>query len=46
MILLVDNYDSYTFNLAHLIALAAGHEPLVVSAGEAADLPGLSLIHI
>ena len=39
MILLVDNYDSYTFNLAHLIAEAAGHEPLVVSAGEAADLP-------
>ena len=39
MILLVDNYDSYTFNLAHLIAQAAGHEPLVVPAGEAADLP-------
>jgi len=39
MILLVDNYDSYTFNLAHLIAEAAGHEPLVVPAGEAADLP-------
>ena len=39
MILLVDNYDSYTFNLAHLIAESAGHEPLVVPAGEAADLP-------
>ncbi|MBF4546833.1 chorismate-binding protein [Corynebacterium afermentans subsp. lipophilum] len=39
MILLVDNYDSYTFNLAHLIAQAAGREPLVVPAGEAADLP-------
>ena len=39
MILLVDNYDSYTFNLAHLIAEAAGHEPLVVPAGEAAGLP-------
>lgn len=39
MILLVDNYDSYTFNLAHLVAQAAGHEPLVVPAGEAADLP-------
>lgn len=39
MILLVDNYDSYTFNLAHLIAEAAGREPLVVPAGEAADLP-------
>ena len=39
MILLVDNYDSYTFNLAHLIAQAAGHEPLVVPAGEAAGLP-------
>ena len=40
MILLVDNYDSYTFNLAHLIASVAGREPLVVPAGEAADLPG------
>ena len=39
MILLVDNYDSYTFNLAHLIAEAAGREPLVVPAGEAGDLP-------
>ncbi|MGV0343795.1 chorismate-binding protein [Corynebacterium lehmanniae] len=39
MILLVDNYDSYTFNLAHLIAEATGREPLVVPAGEAADLP-------
>ncbi|WJY97867.1 chorismate-binding protein [Corynebacterium fournieri] len=39
MILLVDNYDSYTFNLAHLIAEASGREPLVVPAGEAADLP-------
>ncbi|OAA15947.1 Aminodeoxychorismate synthase component 1 [Corynebacterium afermentans subsp. afermentans] len=39
MILLVDNYDSYTFNLAHLVAQAAGHEPLVVPAGEPADLP-------
>lgn len=39
MILLVDNYDSYTFNLAHLIAQAAGREPLVVPAGEASDLP-------
>ena len=39
MILLVDNYDSYTFNLAHLIAEASGREPLVVPAGEAAGLP-------
>ena len=39
MILLVENYDSYTFNLAHLVAQAAGREPLVVPAGEAADLP-------
>lgn len=39
MILLVDNYDSYTFNLAHLIAEAAGHEPLVVPAGDATGLP-------
>lgn len=39
MILLVDNYDSYTYNLAHLIAEAAGREPLVVPAGDAAGLP-------
>lgn len=39
MILLIDNYDSYTYNLAHLIADVAGHEPLVVSAGEAEELP-------
>ena len=39
MILLVDNYDSYTYNLAHLIAEAAEREPLVVPAGEAAELP-------
>ncbi|SDR90359.1 aminodeoxychorismate synthase component I [Corynebacterium timonense] len=30
MILLVDNRDSYTFNLAHLIAAVAGEEPEVV----------------
>lgn len=39
MIALVDNYDSYTYNLAHLIAQASGRAPLVVPAGEAADLP-------
>ena len=38
MILLLDNYDSYTFNLAHLIAEVAGREPLVVPAGEAEKL--------
>ncbi|WP_293823128.1 chorismate-binding protein [uncultured Corynebacterium sp.] len=38
MILLLDNYDSYTFNLAHLIAKVAGREPLVVPAGEAERL--------
>ena len=38
MILLLDNYDSYTFNLAHLIAEVAGREPLVVAAGEADGL--------
>lgn len=38
MILLLDNYDSYTFNLAHLIAEVAGREPLVVPAGEAERL--------
>ena len=39
MILLVDNYDSYTFNLAHLITEVSGVEPLVVPAHEGADLP-------
>lgn len=39
MILLVDNHDSYTFNLAHLIAEVSGVEPLVVPAHEEADLP-------
>lgn len=39
MIALVDNYDSYTFNLAHLIAQVSGREPLVVPAGEAEGLP-------
>lgn len=34
MILLVDNRDSYTFNLAHLIAAQADEEPLVVSADD------------
>lgn len=33
MILLVDNYDSYTYNLAHLVAAVAGELPLVVPAG-------------
>ncbi|MCT1683531.1 chorismate-binding protein [Corynebacterium appendicis] len=35
MILLVDNHDSYTFNLAHLIAEVAGEEPVVVPADRA-----------
>lgn len=30
-ILLVDNYDSYTYNLFHLLATAAGDEPLVLA---------------
>ncbi|SQG64563.1 PARA-aminobenzoate synthase component I and II [Corynebacterium renale] len=34
VILLVDNRDSYTFNLAHLIAAQSGEEPLVVSADD------------
>lgn len=38
MILLLDNHDSYTFNLAHLIAEVAS-APLVISADEAGDLP-------
>ncbi|WP_301925149.1 chorismate-binding protein [Corynebacterium glaucum] len=37
-ILLVDNNDSYTFNLAHLIAKASGKEPLVVAATEVEQL--------
>lgn len=32
--LLVDNYDSYTFNLAHQIARVAGSEPYVVKNDE------------
>jgi para-aminobenzoate synthetase len=32
--LLVDNYDSYTFNLAHQIARVAGSEPFVVKNDE------------
>lgn len=39
MILLVDNYDSYTFNLAHLITEVSGVEPLVVPAHDGTDLP-------
>ena len=38
MILLLDNYDSYTFNLAHLIAEVDGRHPLVIAAGEAEGL--------
>ncbi|OEX92878.1 aminodeoxychorismate synthase components I/II [Corynebacterium sp. BCW_4722] len=38
MILLLDNHDSYTFNLAHLIAEVAS-APLVISADEAGGLP-------
>ncbi|WKD57417.1 Anthranilate synthase component 1 [Corynebacterium capitovis DSM 44611] len=34
MILLIDNRDSYTYNLAHLIHAAAGEEPLVVRADD------------
>lgn len=34
MILLIDNRDSYTFNLAQLIAAVAGQAPLVVAAEE------------
>ena len=30
MILLVDNHDSFTFNLAHLLAEVSGIEPVVV----------------
>ncbi|WP_115686230.1 aminodeoxychorismate synthase component I [Corynebacterium senegalense] len=37
-VLLVDNRDSYTFNLAHLIARAAGREPEVVRADDVEKL--------
>ncbi|WP_071566092.1 hypothetical protein [Corynebacterium sp. NML130628] len=41
MILLIDNRDSYTFNLAHMLAANAGEEPLVVGAEdvETLDIP-------
>lgn len=41
MILLIDNRDSYTFNLAHLLATNAGEEPFVVGAEdvEKLDIP-------
>ena len=29
-ILLIDNYDSYTYNLYHLIAKASNHSPTVL----------------
>ncbi|OIR42557.1 aminodeoxychorismate synthase components I/II [Corynebacterium sp. NML140438] len=38
MILLIDNRDSYTFNLAHLLATHAGEEPLVVGAEDVEKL--------
>jgi para-aminobenzoate synthetase len=28
--LLIDNYDSFTFNLFHLLGEVNGHEPIVV----------------
>ncbi|MCT1663105.1 aminodeoxychorismate synthase component I [Corynebacterium sanguinis] len=41
LILLIDNRDSYTFNLAHLIAKVSGSEPVVVRADDVTvlDLP-------
>lgn len=41
MILLLDNRDSYTYNLAHLVAKVTGSEPLVVRCDgpEADELP-------
>ena len=30
MILLVDNHDSFTFNLAHLLAEVSGIEPVEI----------------
>ena len=35
--LIVDNYDSYTFNLFQLIAEVNGQEPLVVGTGKPAS---------
>src|ERR1039457_3505934 len=28
--LLIDNYDSYTYNVSHLLAAASGEEPIVI----------------
>ena len=30
-VLLIDNYDSYTYSLHHLIATACGTEPLTIA---------------
>jgi para-aminobenzoate synthetase len=39
-VLLIDNYDSFTYNLAHLIAKATGNDPIVVpNDQEFDDLP-------
>ncbi|MCF6524125.1 aminodeoxychorismate synthase component I [Streptomyces sp. JJ36] len=40
-ILLVDNYDSFTYNLAHQIAEATGHEPVVIRNNEPHWSPGV-----
>lgn len=41
-ILLVDNYDSYSYNLFQLLAVVTGEEPLVLS-NNAPELAGLDL---
>lgn len=41
--LLVDNYDSYTHNLAELITLATGREPLIIMNDELTAAAALSL---
>ncbi|MGY2062266.1 glutamine amidotransferase-related protein, partial [Nocardia gipuzkoensis] len=41
--LLVDNYDSFTYNLFHLIGAVNGIEPVVVRNDEVTDLAELDL---
>jgi para-aminobenzoate synthetase len=41
--LLVDNYDSYTYNIFHLLAMINGREPIVVTNDEASADELLSL---
>lgn len=44
-LLLLDNLDSYTYNLAHLFALANGSSPLVLPASSYPNLASLHVAH-